>query len=89
MESCKQPDSDNTSHVENTRGQFDSDFRGSDSELIPGLPHDIGILCLARVPRRDHQRLKCVSKKWRDFLSSEVYFYRQRLGIADSWIYAL
>lgn len=89
MESCKQPDSDNTSHVENTRGQFNSDFRGSESELIPGLPHDIGILCLARVPRRDHQRLKCVSKKWRDFLSSEVYFYRQRLGIADSWIYAL
>jgi len=89
MEYCKQPDSDNASQVENARVQFDSDFRHSDSELIPGLPRDIGILCLARVPRRDHQLLKCVSKKWRDFLSSELYFYRQRLGIAEGWIYAL
>ncbi|KAH9327754.1 hypothetical protein KI387_007932 [Taxus chinensis] len=67
-----------------------SNFEATDSSLIPGLPNDIAFLCLSRVPRQYHHILKFVSKNWRDFLTSESLFqYRQSVGIADSWIYAL
>ncbi|KAI3845088.1 hypothetical protein MKX03_035563 [Papaver bracteatum] len=47
--------------------------------LLSGLPDDIALFCLARVPRRYHTLLKCVSKRWRDLVCSEHW----------SWIYVL
>lgn len=58
--------------------------------LICGLPNDIALHCLARVPRKYHAVLKCVSKRWRDLVCSEEWRdYRQRNNLGESWIYAL
>ena len=49
------------------------------SPLICGLPDDIALICLARVPRKYHALLRCVSKRWRDLVSSEEWHaYRQK-----------
>lgn len=58
--------------------------------LITGLPDDIALFCLARVPRKYHTVLKCVSKGWRDLVCSEEWrVYRQKNNLGESWIYAL
>ncbi|XP_021748352.1 F-box/kelch-repeat protein SKIP4-like [Chenopodium quinoa] len=58
--------------------------------LISGLPDDIALFCLARVPRKYHTVLKCVSKRWRDLVCSEEWWdYRQKNNLGESWIYAL
>lgn len=56
--------------------------------LIPGLPDDLAIACLTRVPRADHNKLRLVSKRWFRLLSSN-YFYslRKSLGMAEEWVY--
>ncbi|XP_061373575.1 F-box/kelch-repeat protein SKIP4 [Gastrolobium bilobum] len=58
--------------------------------LICGLPDDISLLCLARVPRKYHSVLKCVSKGWRDLVCSEEWHcYRRKHKLEETWIYAL
>lgn len=58
--------------------------------LITGVPDDFSNLCLARVPREDHMAMKCVSRRWRDFMrSDELCDYRNKFNLAESWIYAL
>ncbi|KAL2892213.1 F-box/kelch-repeat protein SKIP4 [Bienertia sinuspersici] len=60
------------------------------SSLIQGLPDDIALFCLARVPRKYHAVLKCVSKRWRDLVCSDEWRdYRQKNHLGESWIYAL
>lgn len=60
------------------------------SPLICGLPDDIALICLARVPRKYHTLLKCVSRRWRDLVSSEEWHaYRQKHKLDEPWIYAL
>jgi len=72
----------------------DSDEGNEDSEsdklvLIPGLPNDLALQCLARVPRRHHLNLRCVCTKWRDMVASESYYFlRKCLGLSEGWIYA-
>ncbi|KAB1207465.1 F-box/kelch-repeat protein SKIP4 [Morella rubra] len=58
--------------------------------LICGLPDDIARSCLARVPRKYHALLKCVSKRWRDLVCSEEWqSYRLKHKLSETWIYAL
>ncbi|WOL04257.1 hypothetical protein Cni_G12978 [Canna indica] len=58
--------------------------------LICGLPDDIAILCLARVPRRYHHVLRCVSRKWRNLLCSEEWhFCRRKNNLEETWIYVV
>lgn len=60
------------------------------SSILYGLPDDIAILCLARIPRKYHANLKCVSKRWRELVcSQEWHSYRQKHNLAETWIYAL
>ncbi|MFS8022517.1 putative F-box domain, kelch-type beta propeller, F-box-like domain superfamily [Helianthus anomalus] len=60
------------------------------SSLISGLPDDIALTCLARIPRKYHSLLKCVSRKWRDLVCSEEWYtYRQKHNLSETWIYAL
>ena len=60
------------------------------SSIINGLPDDIALTCLARIPRKYHSLLKCVSTKWRDLICSEEWhLYRQKHNLAETWIYAL
>lgn len=59
-------------------------------QLIYGLPDDIALYCLARVPRKYHSLLRCVSKRWRELLCSEDWrHYRQKHNRDETWIYAL
>ncbi|CAI0470397.1 unnamed protein product [Linum tenue] len=61
-----------------------------DTELLRGLPNDITLYCLARVPRKYHTVLKCVSKRWRELVCSEEWHdYRRKNNLAETWIYAL
>lgn len=58
--------------------------------LIPGLPDDIALSCLARVPRKNHPVLNCVSKRWKELVSSEEWCsYRLKHQLEETWIYAL
>ncbi|KAL0724590.1 hypothetical protein Bca4012_039189 [Brassica carinata] len=60
------------------------------TSLITGVPDDILNLCLARVPREHHMAMKCVSRRWRDFICSDEFCdYRNEFNLAESWIYAL
>ncbi|GKU88158.1 hypothetical protein SLEP1_g2456 [Rubroshorea leprosula] len=58
--------------------------------LLFGLPDDIALFCLARVPREYHTVLKRVSRRWRDLVCSEEWYaYRRRHNLDETWIYAL
>jgi len=39
---------------------------------LPGLPNEIALDCLAKVPRLMHQQLLAVSKVWKTVLSSQI-----------------
>lgn len=57
--------------------------------LIPGLPDDISLICLARVPRQYHHILNCVHRRWKSVVSSEEFLtYRQKHNLQETWIYA-
>lgn len=76
---------------------MDSMEHGSGSQLdseqdalIPGLPHDVALFCFARVPRKYHPILNCVSKRWRELVcSNELHLYRRNNCLEETWIYAL
>ncbi|CAI5513318.1 unnamed protein product, partial [Closterium sp. Naga37s-1] len=58
--------------------------------LLPGLPDDIAMLCLAMVPKGYWGVLKCVSKSWRGTLSSEeICTLRRLINRTESWLYVL
>ncbi|XP_019709637.1 F-box/kelch-repeat protein SKIP4 [Elaeis guineensis] len=60
----------------------------SNVPIICGLPDDIALLCLARVPRRYHHTLRCVSKRWRDLLCSEDWHScRRKNNLEETWVY--
>jgi len=58
--------------------------------LIHGLPDDLALLCLARVPRRFNHVLRCVSRRWRALLSSvEWHSCGQKNNLKEAWIYVM
>ncbi|URD73037.1 Kelch motif [Musa troglodytarum] len=58
--------------------------------LLPGLPDDLAIACLIRVPRVEHLNLRLVCKRWNRLLSGNYYYsLRKRLGMAEEWVYVL
>ncbi|KAH0693626.1 F-box/kelch-repeat protein SKIP6-like [Solanum tuberosum] len=58
------------------------------SQLIPNLPDDIALQCLARVPRSHHPILSLVSKSWRCILSSTaLYTTRSILRTTETFLY--
>ncbi|XP_027115172.1 F-box/kelch-repeat protein SKIP4-like isoform X2 [Coffea arabica] len=90
--SSMESDSDSSTSTEISDGWYDGvrQYDPVQSSLIPGLPDDITFFCLARVPRKYHAVLKCVSKRWRDLVSSEEwYLYRKKHHLEETWIYAL
>ncbi|KAG2242345.1 hypothetical protein Bca52824_095813 [Brassica carinata] len=56
--------------------------------LLPGLPDDLAVACLIRVPRADHRKLRLVCKRWYR-LASGNFFYSERklLGMSEEWVY--
>ncbi|CAM6125481.1 unnamed protein product [Calypogeia fissa] len=72
------------------QGPVEEDYEQVDPSLLPGLPNDIALQCLARVPRRCHPRLAMVCKRWKEMLlSREYYFLRKEMSLTEGWIYSL
>ncbi|XVF03206.1 hypothetical protein REPUB_Repub04eG0241500 [Reevesia pubescens] len=55
-------------------------FRFS-TELVPGLPEELGLECLTRLPYTAHRLASRVCHRWRDLLrSQDFYYHRKKLG---------
>ncbi|KAF6155238.1 hypothetical protein GIB67_019764 [Kingdonia uniflora] len=51
------------------------------AELIPGLPEEIGLECMIRLPYTAHRDASRVCKRWRDLvLSRDYYNERKQIG---------
>ncbi|MCO5568198.1 hypothetical protein L7F22_021894 [Adiantum nelumboides] len=60
------------------------------TSYVPGLPDDLAIACLIRVPRIFHSLLRLVCKRWYRLLSNNYYYsLRYKLGMAEEWIYVI
>ncbi|XP_047321504.1 F-box/kelch-repeat protein At1g55270-like [Impatiens glandulifera] len=72
------------------RGGRGNDRTRNQPSLIPGLPDDLAIACLIRVPRVDHCKLRLVCKRWYRLLAGN-YFYslRRNSGQAEEWLYVM
>ncbi|KAL8159481.1 hypothetical protein V2J09_001018 [Rumex salicifolius] len=58
--------------------------------LLPGLPDDLAIACLIRVPRVEHRKLRLVCKRWHRLLSGNFFYsLRKSLGMAEEWVYVM
>ncbi|KAL5224097.1 hypothetical protein ABZP36_010736 [Zizania latifolia] len=56
--------------------------------LLPGLPDDLAIACLIRVPQAEHPNLRIVCKRWNRLLSGNYYYsLRKKHGMAGEWVY--
>ncbi|OAY82957.1 F-box/kelch-repeat protein [Ananas comosus] len=86
---CVQPNLRASIHPSRPKSQR-SDRSRSQSPLLPGLPDDLAIACLIRVPRADHCKLRLVCRRWCRLLAGN-YFYalRRTLGIAEEWVYVI
>uniref|UniRef100_A0A0E0K190 F-box domain-containing protein n=1 Tax=Oryza punctata TaxID=4537 RepID=A0A0E0K190_ORYPU len=58
------------------------------AELIPGLPDDVAMECLARVPSRSHRAMRHVCRGWRRAAASEAFRRRRRMaGAAEDVVF--
>ncbi|XP_077224346.1 F-box/kelch-repeat protein At5g39560-like [Tasmannia lanceolata] len=56
--------------------------------LLPNLPNEIAIQCIARVPRSFHPNLSLVCKSWRSLLGSPLFFStRSHLKCTQPFLY--
>ncbi|XP_052179586.1 F-box/kelch-repeat protein At1g30090 [Diospyros lotus] len=57
--------------------------------LIPGLPDDVALNCLLRLPVQSHAACRAVCKRWYLMLSSKERFFtrRRELGFHDPWLF--
>ncbi|XP_018493112.2 F-box/kelch-repeat protein At1g16250-like [Raphanus sativus] len=61
-----------------------------EQSIIPGLPDDLALRCIAKLSHGYHGTLECVSKGWRDLVRSEDYScYKARNGWSGSWLFVL
>ncbi|WCJ41903.1 Galactose oxidase/kelch repeat superfamily protein [Euphorbia peplus] len=58
--------------------------------IIPGLPDDLALRCLAMVSHGHHGLLQAVSKRWRDLIRSSDYVsYKAKEGWCGDWLFVL
>ncbi|XP_048321547.1 F-box/kelch-repeat protein At1g16250 isoform X2 [Ziziphus jujuba] len=58
--------------------------------IIPGLPDDLALRCLAKLSHGYHGKLETVSKAWRDLIRSAEYGnYKARQGWCGNWLFVL
>lgn len=61
-----------------------------DSPILPGLPDDVAMFCLALVPRSNFPAMGGVCKKWRSFIQSKEFITVRKLaGVHEEWLYIL
>jgi hypothetical protein len=62
----------------------------AEGTLIPALPDDLALLCLARLPRMEHAVLSSVCQAWRElFRGQELFNMRTKLQHGDPWLLVL
>lgn len=67
--------------------KFADDFH---SPILPGLPDDVAMYCLALVPRSNFPSMGFVCKRWRSFIQSkEFIMVRNLAGMLEEWLYVL
>ncbi|XP_015574720.1 F-box/kelch-repeat protein At1g16250 isoform X1 [Ricinus communis] len=58
--------------------------------IIPGLPDDLALRCLAKLSHGHHGLLETVSKRWRNLIRSLDYgHYKSREGWCGNWLFVL
>ncbi|KAL5973037.1 hypothetical protein ACLOJK_039844 [Asimina triloba] len=58
--------------------------------IIPGLPDDVAMYCLALVPRSNFPNMGTVCKRWRSFIQSKEFMtVRKDAGRLEEWLYVL
>ncbi|CAN8303900.1 unnamed protein product [Cochlearia groenlandica] len=59
--------------------------------LIPGLPDDIALNCLLRVPVETHLTCRSVCKRWLYLFGSKETFFgrRKELGFKEPWLFVV
>lgn len=57
--------------------------------LIPGLPDDVALNCLLRLPVESHTTSKAVCKRWHLLFGSKERFFtrRKEFGFKDPWLF--
>ncbi|XP_073127262.1 F-box/kelch-repeat protein At1g30090-like isoform X2 [Henckelia pumila] len=67
--------------------EFELSNRGY--SLIPGLPDDVALLCLLRVPVDNHVACKAACKRWYSLFGSKKHFFtwRKELGFNEPWLF--
>lgn len=57
--------------------------------LIPGLPDDVALNCLLRVPVDEHTSCRAVCKRWHSLFGSKERFFsrRKELGFHEPWLF--
>ncbi|CAN8293115.1 unnamed protein product [Cochlearia groenlandica] len=70
---------------------YSLDFMGSIKQsVIPGLPDDLALRCLAKLSHGYHGVLECVCRSWRDLVRSVEYSsYKASNGWLGNWLFVL
>ncbi|XP_039140768.1 F-box/kelch-repeat protein At1g30090 isoform X2 [Dioscorea cayenensis subsp. rotundata] len=57
--------------------------------FIPGLPDDLALNCLLRLPVSTHQKFRVVCRRWHDLLRTKDRFFTERklVGICSAWMF--
>ncbi|XP_022715537.1 F-box/kelch-repeat protein At1g30090-like [Durio zibethinus] len=57
--------------------------------FIPGLPDDVALNCLLRLPVESHAASRAVCKRWHLLLGNKERFFtrRKQLGFKDPWLF--
>ncbi|KAK4767549.1 hypothetical protein SAY86_015299 [Trapa natans] len=67
--------------------ELESSLRGE--PLIPGLPDDVALNCLLRLPVQSHVSCRAVCKRWHLLLGNKERFFNRRkeFGFKDPWLF--
>lgn len=58
--------------------------------IIPGLPNDLSLRCLAMISHGYHGLLECVSKRWKHAIRSKDYAHlKAKGGWSGDWLFVL
>lgn len=61
-----------------------------DQSVIPGLPDDLALRCLAKISHGYHGILETVSRSWRDLIRSPDYAnFKARQECCGDWLFVL
>ncbi|KAK6932196.1 Kelch repeat type 1 [Dillenia turbinata] len=69
--------------------EFELELSQTGVPLIPGLPDDIALNCLLRLPVQCHSACRAVCKRWHLLLGNKERFFtrRKELGFRDPWLF--